>query len=168
MNRNRIITFFVFTLVIIALTSCGITSHPNEKLIVGKWRPVKVEKIVDSSALQAGASMKGTPGKKQTRPGSPAGEGGAARKEAIFDRFIQSEMQATMEIFANKTAIKNYPGKPLNVTWKMKGKGTRIIAKNVGNKTTIVIDILAIDKERIVVMEHTRGGDVKISYERQF
>jgi len=168
MNRNKIFTFFAFAVAIIVLTSCGITSHPNEKLIIGKWRTVKVEKVVDSSALQAQASMKGTTGQKQTRPGSPAGEGGAAKKEAILDRLVQSEMHATMEIFANKTAIKNYTGKPLNATWKMKGKGTRIIAKGVENKRTFVIEILDINKERIVVVEHTPAGDLKITYERQF
>jgi hypothetical protein len=71
-----------------------------------------------------------------------------------------------MEIFANKTAVKNFPGKPLHATWKMKGKGTKIVAKNVENKMKFTIEILEISKVQIVVIEHAPVGDVKITYER--
>ncbi len=170
MNRNRIFTLFTFTVAVIALASCSIMSHPNEKIIIGTWRPVKVEKVVDSAALLAVAAQSGDTLQQQKSKlgGKPAGDGGAAKKEAILERLMQSEMRATMEIFMNKTAVKNYPGKPLHATWKMKGKGTRIIAKNVENKMKFVIEILEINKERIVVIERTRAGDLKIIYERQF
>ncbi len=168
MNRNRIFTFFAFTVALFILASCGITSHPNEKIIVGTWRPVKVEKVVDSSALLAAQSASGGAVKPKSKPGGPAGEDNAGKREATLDRLVQSEMRATMEIFANKTAVKNFPGNPLQATWKMKGRGTRIVAKGVENKRKFVIDILDITKERIEVIEHTPVGDIKIIYERQF
>ena len=167
MNKRRIITVCTLALAIFFMTSCGITPHPNETIIVGKWRPVSVEKIVDSSALQAAASLEGSSVKGNSRSGLPGGSVEASRKEATLDRLVQSEMRATMEIFPNKTAVKNFPGKPLQATWKMKGKGTRIVAKNVENKMKFVIEILEIDKERIVVIEHAPVGDIKITYERQ-
>jgi hypothetical protein len=167
MNKNRIFTIFALAVAIVAMTSCGITPHPNEKIIVGIWRPVKVEKVVDSSAIQAAASLAGKQEPKQAKAGMPASEGGASRKEAAFDRLVQSEQRATMEILANHTAIKNYPGKPLQATWKMKGKGTRIVAKGVDNGVKFVIEILEINKEQIVILEHAPIGDIKITYERQ-
>jgi hypothetical protein len=127
-----------------------------------------VEKVIDSSAIQAAASLAGNSAQKQSKDGKPAGEGAASRKDATLDRLVQAEMRATMEIFANKTAVKNFPGKPLHATWKMKGKGTRIVAKNVENKMKFVIEILEINKEQIVVIEHAPVGDIKITYERQF
>ena len=72
-----------------------------------------------------------------------------------------------MEIFSNKTAVKNYPGKPLHATWKMKGDGTRIVAKNVETKSKVVLEILEISKVQIVVLEHAHMGDLKITYERE-
>ncbi len=168
MKRNIIFTFFAIALAIIALSSCSITSHPNEKLIVGTWRPVKAEKIFDTAALIAAAGMSGDTVRQKSKQGRPGTEGAAGRKEAKLDRLVQTEMLATMEIFANKTAVKNFPGKPLNATWKMKGRGTRIVAKNVETKMKFVIEILEINKERIVVIEHTPLGEVKIVYERQF
>jgi hypothetical protein len=168
MNQNKHINLFAFLFAVFILASCGITSHPNEKIVIGKWRPVTVEKIVDSSALQAAASMAGNSDKKQSKDGRPAGDGGASRKEAAFDRLVQSEQRATLEIFANKTAVKNYPGKPMNVTWKMKKKGTKIIARNVDNKMKFVLEVLEINKEQIVILEHAQVGDIKITYTREF
>ncbi len=167
MNRNRIIAFCTIAVTIIVMSSCAITAHPNEKIIVGTWKPIKVEKIADSSALKAAASLAGNQGQKQSKEGKPAGDGGASRKEVTLDRLVQSETRATLEIFANHTAIKNFPGKPIHATWKLKGKGTRIVAKNVENKMKFTIEILEISKVQIVVIEHAPVGDVKITYERQ-
>jgi len=167
MNRSRIITICTIAVTIIVMSSCGMMTHPNEKIIVGTWIPVKVEKVIDSAALQTTGLPAGKTEQKQAKAGSPAGIGDASRREATLDRLVQSEMRATLEIFANKTAIKNYPGKPMQATWKMKGKGTRIIAKGVENKIKFVIEILEISKEQIVIIEHAPVGDIKIIYERQ-
>lgn len=166
MNRTtNIITLFI---VLIFLGSCAVGTHPNERIIIGTWRPVKVEKVVDSSAIEAAASLQ-TPdqGKKQGDSRAVAG-GAVSRTEAELDRLVQLEQRATLEIFPDKTAIKNFPGKPLHATWKMKGKGKKIIARNTENKMTFVIQILEIDKERIVVLEKAPVGDIRITYERQF
>jgi len=141
--------------------------HPNERTIVGTWIPVSVEKIADSSALQATAAMAPDSTRQKSKTGGAGGDGGAVKKEAALDRLVKSETRATMEIFADHTAIKNFPGKPIHATWKMKGKGSKIVAKNVENKMKFVIEILEINKERIVVIEHAPVGDIKIVYERK-
>ncbi len=167
MNRKTIVTLLSFAFTVFIFTSCSITSHPNEQTIVGKWKAVKVEKVIDSAMLKAQTSLKGdTPGQKPPRPGSTAGEGGGTRQEANLDRLVQLEMRATMEIFPDHTAVKNFPGKPLKATWKMKGKGTRIVAKNLENKEKFTIEILEISKEEITIIEHAPVGDIKIVYQR--
>jgi hypothetical protein len=165
---NRTTNIITLLITVIFLGSCAVGTHPNEKIIIGTWRPVKVEKVVDSSAIEAAASMQ-TPdqGKKQGDGRAVTG-GAASRTDAELDRLVQMEQRATMEIFPDKTAVKNFPGKPLHATWKMKGKGKKIIAKNTENKLTFVIQILEIDKERIVVLEKAPVGDIRITYERQF
>lgn len=170
MNQIRKINFLAVIILVGMLASCGIGSHPNEKIIIGTWRPVKVEKIVDSSAIQAAGDAAQAKTVKQ-KPGtdrSATAEGGAGRKDAELNRLIQLEQRATLEIYPDKTAIKNYPGKALNAKWKMKGRGKRIVAKNLENKMTFVIEILEISKERIVVIEHVPVGDIKVEYERVF
>lgn len=168
MNLSKPANLIALLIVIVVLGSCAISSHPNEKIIIGKWRPVKVEKVVDSSAIEAGVALQGSSSKQKSGASKPAGEGAAGRKDAELDRLVQLEMRATMEIYPDKTAIKNFPGKPLKATWKMKGKGKKIIAKNLENKTTFVIEILEITKEQIIVLEHAPMGDIRIVYERVF
>ena len=166
MTKIRMYPFIAFSSLIIVMASCAATSHPNEKIIVGTWKPVKVEKIVDSLALQSSGSGSSRPNKMKPKDGTPSEGGYDEHSPAAFNRMVQTEMRATLQIFANKTAIKNYSGKPLHATWKMKGHGTRIVAKNVETKMKFVIEILEISKERVVVMEHVPAGDLKITYER--
>lgn len=158
--------------VLVIMGSCAV-SHPNEKIIVGTWRPVKIEKVVDSSALEAAQALNPPSSTKpsDSRPGSVrAGRGGdgGSRKDAELNRLMQLEQRSTMEIYPDKTAVKNFHNNPINATWKMKGRGKKILAKNVETKHTFVIDILEISKERMVVLQHTPAGDLKIEYERQF
>ena len=167
MNRTKTIAIFLSAFALFIITSCAIVPHPNEKIIVGIWKPVKVEKIIDSAVLLAATTRAADTTVKNQKAGRPAQAGNAARKGATIERLIQSEMRATLEIYANKTAIKNYPGKPLHATWKMKGRGTRLIAKNKANKAKFVIDIVEISQDQVVVLEHAQMGDLKITYDRQ-
>lgn len=168
--KYRFLFLFLAAAAAFFMASCAVTSHPNEKLIVGKWRPVTVEKVVDSSVLQAEATLKGDAGTQKSKTpgktGAGGNRGGVDRREANLDRLVKTEMRSNLEIFPDKTAIKSFPGEPIRATWKMKGKGTRIVAKNIENKMKFTIDILEISKERILVIEHAPVGDVKILYER--
>jgi len=166
MKRTRLPLFALLAMLPVFLISCGAVNHTNEKLITGKWIPVKAEIVVDSSALQAAAAL--TSGKQAGKGRQEAGnEGNNDKRKANLDRLVQMEMRATMEIYPNYTAVKNFPGKPLNATWKMKRKGSRIVGKNLENKQKFTIDILELSKEQIVVIEHAPVGDIKITYTRE-
>ena len=167
MNRNRTLAISLFAIALLIVTSCAIVPHPNEKIIVGIWKPVKVEKVIDSSALKAVASKPADTAGRTQKSGKTQASGNGARKGATIDRLVQSEMRASLEVFANKTAVKNYPGKPVHFTWKMKGKGTRLLTKNVETKMKFVIEIETISQDQIVILEHAQVGDVRIAYERQ-
>mgnify|MGYP001216224842 CR=1 FL=1 len=179
MIKNKLIAFCLFSMALFIVASCAVAPHPNEKIIVGIWRPLKVEKIVDSSAILAAklGTSDTTVIKNNPRPGKTAvagkvtgkgdGSGNGSRKVATLDRLVQSLTRSTMEIYANKTAVINFPGSPLHATWKMKGKGTRLVAKNVSTKLKFVIEILDISQDEIVVLEHAPVGDVKITYGRE-
>lgn len=167
MKMNKYLFFIALTAGVLSLYSCAVKPHPNERIIVGKWRPVQVEKIVDSSEIQAAAMLKGENDQRKSKTGVPGDAGAGSRKQEAFDRLAQAEARATMEIFPDGTALKSLPGHPVKASWKMKGKGTRIVARNLENKMKFVIEILEINKERIVVIEHAPVGDLKITYERE-
>jgi hypothetical protein len=173
MKKSKIITLFSIAITLLILTSCVFKPHPNQKIIVGTWIPLKVERVSAAAVTKDAPATQAAPGTpvnteaKQSKTGAPAGDGGASRKEAALDRLIQSEMKSTLEINANKTAVKKFPGKPINATWKLKGKGTRIVAKNIENNMKFVIEIVEMTNDVIVVIEHAPVGDVKITYKRQ-
>jgi hypothetical protein len=175
MTRTKLLPLSLFAIALFILASCSITSHPNEKIIIGKWQPMRVEKIVDSSALMAAGANAGdstvkndaNPAKSASgKKGGGSGSGNVARKGATLDRLAQSEMRATLEINADKTAVKNFPGNPLRATWKMKGKGTRIVAKNKSTKQKFVIDIVDLSADEVIILEHAPVGDLRITYTR--
>ena len=169
MNRNKTLGLSLVAVALFLMTACAIVPHPNEKIIVGLWKPVKVERVIDSAALLAAHPHAFDTTAKAAKPGKPgtAGKPGETGAGANLERREQIELRATLEIFSNKTAIKHYPGKPLNTTWKMKGKGTRIVAKNLANKAKFVIEIEDISQDRMVIMEHAQSVDVRVTYERQ-
>ena len=157
-----LLTIFIITLIIAA--SCAVKPHPNEKRIEGKWKPLKIERIVDSSAIQAAAHAGGTNPPKESKTGKPTRSGGDPKRAANAERLYQTEMRSTLEIFPDKTAIKSYPGKDIKLTWKMKSNGTRLVAKNPENKAKFVIDIEDISDTKIIVIEHAQIGDIRITY----
>ncbi|HNY01733.1 MAG TPA: hypothetical protein PKG48_04060 [Bacteroidales bacterium] len=169
MKRIHLYLFSFLLSIPLFLVSCGATSHPNEKVIAGKWVPVKVEKINDSPQPAPDATVR--PGERaEQKAGAPnagAGDGGAAKKREALERLAHTEMHAVMEINPDHTAVKNFPGRPLKASWKMKGRGKRIVARNLENKQKFTIDILEVTKERMVVIEHAPVGDLKITYARQ-
>jgi hypothetical protein len=182
MKNNRLLIFCLFVLGVVFMSSC-VTTHPNAKLIVGKWKPESVEKYIDPNAVpEPQTAASGQPGANAAQPvkakagdsSRSAGAAGGAQAEspeqrmgAALDRLIRSEQRADFEVYDNGKAVKMYYPKPLKVKWKMKSKGTRVVAKELEGDRKFVIDILEITETRCVIIEHTRAGDLKIAYIKQ-
>ncbi|NCA74740.1 MAG: hypothetical protein EOM90_00250 [Alphaproteobacteria bacterium] len=166
MNKPSITSLLLFTGLLFFITSCSVTSHPYETMILGKWKPLKVEKFIDSAAYKAVMASQAATGEK-TEKGSQMVRGTSPdRLDAALDRLIQAESRAEMEVFADKTVIKKYPQKEVKATWKMKGNGTRMNVKNIDNKRKYTIELLEVSKEQVVLLEHLPIGDAKITYVR--
>ncbi len=166
MNRRSLLNFILFTGLVWIISSCSVTSHPYETMILGKWKPLKVEKFIDSAAYKAVMASQATAGEK-TEKGNQIVRGTSPDKlTAALDRLFQAESRAEMEVFADKTVVKKYTQKEIKATWKMKGNGTRMNVKNIDNKRKYTIDLLEVSKEQVVLLEHVPVGDIKITYVR--
>jgi hypothetical protein len=184
------------TLVVMAwaLSSCALVKSPNEKLIVGTWTPVKVEKYISPEDLekmksQPAGTASGTASAASTK--NPAGhtaindtaskakmaakgglqEGGQGtpdqRAQQRLDRLIQTEQRSPLIIAADKVAVKNYPGNPLKASWKMNAKGTKVTAKDFKTKEKYVLDIVEVTDTKLVIIETLPIGTLKISYVKE-
>jgi hypothetical protein len=177
-----------------ALTSCALVKSPNEKLIVGTWTPVKVEKYISPEDLEkmktqasgttsgtaTATGAKGATGNtakndtaskaKMAAKGGTQGTGQGTpqqRAEQRLDRLIQAEQRSPLIIGADKIAVKNYPGNPVKGSWKMNAKGTKVTAKNFKTKEKYVLDIVEITDAKMVIIENLPIGALKINYVKE-
>jgi hypothetical protein len=174
MNKNTLLHFTAFLAAILIFSSCA-TTHPNEQLIVGTWKPEKVEKWVDpNSAPEAKTEVTAPQTIKvksadTSRKSGDQGKGAVTavdpRMEDALQRLMRVEERTNLEVFANKMATKSYPAKTVKATWKIKGKdGTKFVAKNIQTKEKTNFTLLELNESRVVLVEHTRAGDLKITY----
>ncbi len=178
-----------FVVIAIGITSCA-TTHPNEKLIVGNWKPVKaeqyfteeeleeIEKIQSQSTQQRQASgteksQTTTGGATATTPtsatqtrGKEGNIGGGQNIQADLNRLIQAEGRAQMVIYPDHSAAKFYRGRTVKATWKLRGNGTVLVAKDLEKKDKYRIDILEISDSKMVVVENLPIGGIKITYKK--
>ena len=172
MNVYKIFPLLAFISLIVVANSCKVT-YPNEKLIIGKWKPVKVEKSFDTSYLKAqgtqlpksAVAMDTASQKKGKKSSSQAP---AVNKDNQLIRLAQSEERSSFEMISeNKQVLKHYPGKTISGTWKMKKKGTRIVVKGKENGKKFTIDILDINDSTLVAKEQFPFGLLKVTYHKE-
>lgn len=157
-------------------TSCA-TTHPNSKLLIGKWKPVSVEKYVDPNDVpdvtntnDNAPTTAATIQPAKTRAADSSRSGGNSnvqpgqRQSAALDRLIRMEERAEFEVFANGAAVKYYYPNPIKAKWKMKAKGTKVVVKGVANDRKFVIEIFEITDNSCTMIERTEVGDLKVKY----
>ena len=169
MKVFKIITLFALITMIVLANSCKVT-YPNEKKIIGKWNPVKVEKI--SPPVQSTASE--TPHPKSTpktdslsiNNGKNAqGIAPESRGENQLNQMASLEERTSLEVYSEKKMIvKAYPKKTYKGTWKMKKKGMQVQVKNIQTGEKRTIDLVKINDTSAVLLERFPFGDIKITY----
>jgi hypothetical protein len=175
--RKNLFTIIAFSLLTALFTSCA-TTNPKEALIIGKWKPTNVEKIMPEKTASAdqGAASTAAAGntssgnnQSQAREGGKGGNSGAnyAKAEEQFNRLYRAEQKGTMEIYADHSAVKNFGGAMVKATWKMKPNGKKVIAKNVKTKEKYVLDILELSETQVVIQENLPIGALKITYVKE-
>lgn len=172
---KRLLTvFFTLTLAII-FTSCA-TIYPNQKLLIGTWKTVKIEKYdIPGSAGNAGKPAAHKSAENDLKltatattnqpPDSSLSVKEPSKAEQQLARLIQSESRSTLTVNADKTAVKEYPGKTVHGTWKMKSNTRlQVVSKETDKK--LLMDIVKINDSIAVVKEPLPVGGIKITYRK--
>ncbi len=178
MKNHKNLRSLLFIALVLLITSCA-TTHPNEKLIVGTWRTVKVEKYVDESAMKAAANAPAPKTGSNVNRTEPTSQSDPPRETQSTDperdnkvqnklnRLIQSEERAVLVIDSGHFASKQYPGTLKRATWKMKSNGMVIIAKNIENKERVRMEIEEISENQAVIIQELPVGSLRITYSRE-
>lgn len=164
---------------------------PKEQLLVGKWKPVNVERVDIPQGATGQTAGNEAVGKKI--PGTPAPEGQAKEnpqagksaqtgnvapekggREASgrsegdkLERFIRGEERAPLTIFADHTAMKEYHKNIIKASWKMKANGKKIVVRNLKNKEKFTMKIIELTETQLVIIEKLPAGSLKITYTRE-
>ena len=181
MNMKRLLTlFFAFTFAFLII-SCA-TFQPNQKRLVGTWKAVSVEKYnIPNLKTATQNTPQVVPDRKtgtntgtntttattivvDTNASSQVPE--KSRAEKVLARMIENEKTSTLTINADKTALKESPGKTVHATWKLKKKGTQLLiaTKETGKKMTV--EIQKITDTSAVVLETLPIGGLKVTYHK--
>ena len=177
-------------MIVAVLYSSCVTTHPNEKLIVGEWKPVKAEKYFtpeeeeqlkkaqsqspgirpttsgEKPAATIGGSSPTTPTPPPPDQGRGGGRSGGKNLADELNRLIQAEGRTNIVIYPDKTAVKFYRLRTIKATWKLKGNGTVLVAKDLEKKDRYRIDILEVSGNKLVVVENLPVGGIKITYQK--
>jgi hypothetical protein len=182
MNMKRALTFS-FTILLAFLISSCVTTYQNQKKIIGTWKAVKVEvvdvPVVPAATANAQSTAKSGTGETNVAKGSktnPAAKTGevnlsaskndSARLEGLIARVVESEKKSTLTINADKTAVKEMPGKTVHSTWKFKNHGNSIIVNTKETSKKVKLDIIRITDTSAVVKSVFQVGTLKITYHK--
>jgi hypothetical protein len=165
MNMRRLLSLFVVTTFIFLISSCAV--QPIQKRLIGTWKPVKVEPIiVPGTQEQVVQKVQETKSNKLDTVDYQAKPREITKADEQKERMIQSELRSTMTVYANKTAIKEYPGKTVHATWKLKNKGTNLLVNTKETGKKITFNILHVNDTSAIFTATSPVGRYKITYKK--
>lgn len=176
MKITRQLFYFALSALIIVAVSCK-TTYPTEKLLQGKWTPVKVESYKGEGSQNATKSSKSSStavkssavkdSTSRSAGGSDAGALSGSEKDVQLHRMMVVEERASLEVFTDKKMVlKNYNTKVAKAKYKLKNKGYQVSAKEITTGKKLTLDILSINDTSAVVVERFPFGDIKITYHK--
>jgi hypothetical protein len=165
MNMKRHLTLLL-AFIFVFLTAFSKPAQPIQKRLLGTWKVVKVEKYnipnIPTPAPQN--TQKG--GGDTTKMSATATLHQASKMEDRLNRIIQNEMQSTLTIKADKTAVEERSGKSVKGTWKLKKHGTLLLVNSKEKGKKMTIDIIHVSDTSAVVIQHLPIGGLKITYKK--
>ncbi|MEI6898464.1 MAG: hypothetical protein WCL00_01195 [Bacteroidota bacterium] len=179
MRLFKLFSLIAFLSLLVFVNACKVT-YPNEKLLIGKWTPVKVEKYIDAGIVAPSA---GTPAKRPnassaSKPAmkgdstSATGVAGSGKSQEELMQHQLSKMstameRTTLEVFKEKKmAVLYNPRTTIKGNWKLKKKGTQINVKELVSGRKFIIDIVKITDTTAEMINRYPFGDVKVFYHR--
>ncbi len=149
------------------LFSCASLS-PNNKILVGKWKPEYAEKYIE-------------PGKEKKTETKVVSDTAAEKKsktvtnempnqqraDAEWERMVNTEKRTPLIVNEDHTLQKTFHQKTVKGSWKLKNKGKRLIMTESTTGQKLRADILEINDSMMVVVERLPVGDIKVKYVKE-
>ncbi|MDP4281775.1 MAG: hypothetical protein Q8867_06450 [Bacteroidota bacterium] len=186
MNSRRLICIIAAAFSAATIVSCSSTS-PATKLIVGTWTPVDAEKYYEpGSSPESLAKTQDTTvtmttakhqnsitGKEKDKGRTTTGVTPEEQRQkmlAQWGHMVNIERRSGLVVKSDKTLQKIFKNRTVELTWKMKGRGKYLIAKEKETGQKYHVDIASITDSTLVLIEKLPQfdlGGVKVYYRRK-
>ncbi len=162
---TRILGLIILTTVIF---SCA-TVTPRQRMMVGRWKPVKIENadIPEHKTANLQKSVTDTLAPKAGDSTKAAGTGTDPKQAEKLKRLIQTEFRSELQLNADKTAVKYFHGKMFNATWKLKKKETLLVAKSADTGQKVELEILRVNDTSATVIQRSPYGNLRITFHKE-
>ncbi len=167
MNMKQLLTLFFALSVAFLVSSCA-TTNPNQQKLIGSWKAVKVEKFNTPDTLYGtSASIKTS---DSTTGGYTESQRAALQSGKVVEQekrvIIRSELNTVLTLNADKTATKEFQGKTIPATWKLKKNGTRLLVASKETDKNMILEIQRISDTSAIMVQSLPIGDFKITYKK--
>jgi hypothetical protein len=168
MNMNRFTSLPAILLLALFVLSCATTS-PRQKMLIGKWKPVKIENanIPEHKTAVVQQVVPDTLAQNPAEGKTDTTRVALSREEEKLNHLVQSEMRGTFQFNADKTAVKFIRGKAVNATWKLKKHGTILTAKNPETGNKLELEILRMNDSTATVIEKFQDKKLRVTLQKE-
>jgi len=168
---------FIFLAIIgISFFSSCTVSHVNENLIIGDWKMGKIQSFIVDKKL-AGDTVYTASNK--LRLGLDSANISVNEKASLLEFkqgfkakgnskpvSVLTDMKNEMNFKPDKTVTILLKSGSLNGTWKMNGKGNKIVVKDALTKKKSTINIFDLDLSKLIICEQLPTGNLTILYKK--
>lgn len=163
MNMKRLLILFFTVSVAFLISSCATTS-PNQRYLIGTWKPINVEKYTLAAHQNPGAGERSSSSGKNKQTYNEQKQN--TREELRSTLSFYSDNTSSLTFKSNKTAIKEIGGKTVNARWKLTDHGTHLVINSKEPAEITTYDIIHINDTTAVVSESFSVLSMKITYKK--
>ena len=161
---KRLLTLFLVIIVVFLISSCT-TYTPIQKRLIGTWKVMKLKQFSTPGTM---ASI----GEKDKKSHSDTTTNQITHRKLSKEEQEQiamslSEINYNLIFNADKTAIKEYQGKTIHATWKLKDNGRNLLIISKGTGKQALFHIQQINDTSAIFSVTSLLGTTRILYEKE-
>lgn len=171
MNITRLLTIAMVTVFALTMTSCAIT-NPYSKKFTGTWVAQKAGPWGENEKTYNPDVKPQMPKRTDTAQVTGRdGKGGVTRtpeeieihRQQRYHTFVNAESRSQIKVIDKKRAQKIYPGKTIDLRYKFKKKGTKLVVKDKEHGR-FTADVIEFTDNSLFLIEHFEIGDIQVKY----
>ncbi|MGA3012574.1 MAG: hypothetical protein ABSD71_00925 [Bacteroidales bacterium] len=163
---KRLLTLFLSIIVVFLISSCT-TYKPIQKHLIGTWKVMKIKQSSTPGTMAFGEKDKDNKNNHVDTITNPNNVRKLSKEELEQIAMSLSEINYNLTFNADKTAVKEYQGKTIHATWKLKDNGRSLLINSKGTGKQVLFHIQQINDTIAIFSVTSLLGTSRILYEKK-